>query len=406
MLSFRTRWSLFALLLAGLVFHFEPVTYFTSHGFDDTIRKSVGFAYNRNPRRYVQLIKSVFADDGSAHIFSKPLDSYNIDERTTLRLIKASLARDEQFLDNELHRVAGRPPYPASFFKSYFESVVSDYSDEARGEPFLFLELGCGTGAFARHLLRTFPNATVIGGDIHLQSMQLAESVLSDFVQQKRFHTVYWDLAALNASDAFDALLGRVDHVFLMGSLHFADSLSQIHDVIQQVFPLLKPGGLVSVGMLPAIKFSEGLYKTFIPRKYFHDLIRCNCIQARMMPSIISFVPRYSIVLIKRDLSSLPCESSCVMDWGSSRYEASRLFWRICFYTWSAKTFFLLLWSCHRIIFKASPKLVLSFPFAESIDSLLHLWDESEHYIRRAVRAFVFDVVVLGIIIMRMLPRW
>ena len=115
--------------------------------------------------------------------------------------------------------------------------LIADLLPFADDEPFTFLDLGAGTGAAARTLLRRYPAARAILADFSPQMMEHGRQALAPYAG--RFGYVEFDIAAGQWPEAIPASLDAV--VSSMSVHHLTDDRKR--QLFKEIFGRLVPGG-------------------------------------------------------------------------------------------------------------------------------------------------------------------
>ncbi len=96
----------------------------------------------------------------------------------------------------------------------------------------LVLEIGCGTGAFSKHILHVLPSLRLVCCDISPKAVQLASDLLSEY-RYAKFEVL--NVCALSYHEnSFDAVIG-------LSILHHLP----IKKAMAECFRVLKPGGII-----------------------------------------------------------------------------------------------------------------------------------------------------------------
>jgi len=121
----------------------------------------------------------------------------------------------------------------------------------------LIIELACGSGKKAFHLARAYPDATVVGVDIHRDSIKKAESTYS--LIQPNLYFAQADGYML------DRHVENVDMITCVESLHHFDDLEGIANQMDSV---LRPGGILTLQDFDRRRINEVLAMTNMKEAY------------------------------------------------------------------------------------------------------------------------------------------
>ena len=166
-------------------------------------------------------------------------------------------------LDQHLHELSRWDGFSPAQFRSFADHQISGLHLRNTSS-FRYLEVGVGVGAFARHILRTYPNARGVGIDLEDNAIQLARLVLP----ADRMHLMTADMLAIPALD------NTFDHVLVPGSLCYLHSSADVLHAISEFTRVLKPGGGLCASMLPSATSDMGSCNMRIPKSIWsrHDL--------------------------------------------------------------------------------------------------------------------------------------
>jgi ubiquinone/menaquinone biosynthesis C-methylase UbiE len=165
----------------------------------------------------------------------------------------------ESELDSMLHKLSRWDEFNATQFKSFVAHQIAGLALDESEHPFHFLEVGVGVGAFAREILRRFPNCTGVGFDLESKPLDIARKVLPASRMQL-FVSDMLEAPKRLQPDVF------FDYVFIPGSLCYLHSLQEVLVVLQQLARVMKPGGGLCASMLASPTSATGSCNTRIPK--------------------------------------------------------------------------------------------------------------------------------------------
>ena len=162
-------------------------------------------------------------------------------------------------LDARLFKLSRWEQFNPAQFRRFVTHQI-DGLDMSRKDAFHFLEVGVGVGAFAREILRQFPNATGVGFDLEAEAVAIAERVLP-----RARMTVYTEdmVHFRGAPDTFDLVL-------VPGSLCYLHSMDDVLRSLAEMSRVLKPGGGLCASMLASRTSAMGSCNIRIPKRIWH----------------------------------------------------------------------------------------------------------------------------------------
>ena len=124
-----------------------------------------------------------------------------------------------------------------------------------------FLEVGVGVGAFARHFLSLYPNATGLGIDLEPQAIAIAEAVLP----KERIALAVADMRSIPAPSA------SFDYVVVPGALCYLHSIYEVQTALAEFARVLRPHGALCASMLADATSNMGSCNVRIPRSLWRS---------------------------------------------------------------------------------------------------------------------------------------
>lgn len=171
----------------------------------------------------------------------------------------------ESDLDKKLHELSRWDSFSPTQFQSFVEHQIHGLNLKQTDE-FRYLEVGVGVGAFARYMLKKYPNATGMGIDIEDSAIQLARVILP----VERIHLLVADMVEIPAmGDSFD-------YVLVPGSLCYLHSLGDVHSALSEFVRVLRPGGGLCASMLPSLTSDMGSCNIRIPKSIWFSYAKVN----------------------------------------------------------------------------------------------------------------------------------
>ena len=161
-------------------------------------------------------------------------------------------------LDTRLHELSRWDGFSPAQFQSFVNHQISPLSLNIT-QHFRYLEVGVGVGAFARHILNTYPNASGIGIDIVEPAIRIAKTVLP----AGRMHLLVANMLSIPALD------NTFDYVLVPGSLCYLDSFHSMLQAISEFVRVLKPGGGLCASMLPSSTSNMGSCNIRVPKNFW-----------------------------------------------------------------------------------------------------------------------------------------
>ena len=153
--------------------------------------------------------------------------------------VVAQWTQDE--LDQKLHALSRWDGFTSAQFQSFVEHQIRGLGIY-HNESFRYLEVGIGVGAFARHILKAYPNATGVGIDLEERVIALAKEALP----LDRIHLFVGDMLKI------PAISGTFDYVLVPGSLCYLHSIEDLQQIaLPELSRVLRPGGGLCASMLP-----------------------------------------------------------------------------------------------------------------------------------------------------------
>lgn len=163
-------------------------------------------------------------------------------------------------------------------------------------EPFHFLEIGVGVGAFARVVLSKYPASTGYGIDVVPGAIAIASKVLpSDRINV----SVGTMLKLPHHNETFDV-------VFVPGAICYLTKMADVRRAVAEFARVLKTGGGTCLSMVASDTSEMGSCNVRIPKDYWlHDALRENHLEVVSMDEMDSWnLPhafgRYSTCLRKQ----------------------------------------------------------------------------------------------------------
>jgi SAM-dependent methyltransferase len=199
-------------------------------------------------------------------------------------------------LDVELHELSRWDGFTPDQFRRFVEHQIAGLRIPQH-EPFKVLEVGVGVGAFARHFLRLYPNATGWGVDIEPKAIAIARAVLPE----ERMELGVVDMRRLPFCDAI------FDYVLVPGALCYLHTLWEVQEALHELFRVLKPGGGLCASMLASEGSPMGSCTVRIPAKTWTLLPAFSCMREPMdgwaLPHSLG---RYAVCMRKDKPDALP----------------------------------------------------------------------------------------------------
>ena len=159
-------------------------------------------------------------------------------------------------LDAKLYKLSRWEEFDPAQFQSFVAHQIRGLALNDPHEAFHFLEVGVGVGAFARHLLRQYPNATGVGLDLEPKAISIAAAILP----RERMALQVGDMRRLPApAEAFD-------YVLAPGSLCYLHSLDDVRAALAEFVRVLRPGGGLCASMLASATSGMGSCNLRIPK--------------------------------------------------------------------------------------------------------------------------------------------
>ena len=167
-------------------------------------------------------------------------------------------------LDQHLHELSRWNGFSPAQFRSFVEHQIKGLALlKSTDQKFRFLEVGIGVGAFARHILKVFPNATGMGIDLEANAISLAQTVLP----LDRIHLLVANMLSIPALDS------SFDYLFAPGSLCYLNSHNDVLLALSEFSRVLKPGGGLCVSMLPSLTSDMGSCNIRIPKSIWNSTV-------------------------------------------------------------------------------------------------------------------------------------
>jgi SAM-dependent methyltransferase len=196
------------------------------------------------------------------------------------------MAHNETLKDEAMHMASDWHYFDATSWVQYCAPLFHDHRERLAARPALFVEFGSGVGAFARVVLRRFPLSAGVGITLGAKELRVARQMLRAYEDGGRFVSVQGDMQEQPLPPKFAALAGRVDHVFVPGSLLFARDFRHVHAVLQNAMRLLRPGGHLTANTIPESEAGRGSGHLVIPRRFFvAEAARCGCFEVAKLVS-------------------------------------------------------------------------------------------------------------------------
>ena len=164
----------------------------------------------------------------------------------------------EADFDEGLHKLSRWEEFDAAQFRSFVAHQIAPLR-LARNASFRFLEAGVGVGAFARVLLRAYPNATGVGFDLEPKAVAIARRVLPRDRMPLVFEADMLTVQLPHTTALFD-------YIFVPGALCYLHSLDDIQAALARLVRLLRPGGGLCASMLASMRSDTGSCNTRIPK--------------------------------------------------------------------------------------------------------------------------------------------
>jgi SAM-dependent methyltransferase len=168
------------------------------------------------------------------------------------------MCAEPQCVDEELHKQSRWTEFNATQFQRFVAHQIQPLQLK-RDASFRFLEAGVGVGAFARVILRAYPNATGVGFDLEPEAIAIAKTMLP----RDRMRVFVGDMRSFALPENETALF---DHVFVPGALCYLHSLDEIHTALERLTRALRPGGGLCASMLASMRSNMGSCNTRIPK--------------------------------------------------------------------------------------------------------------------------------------------
>jgi tRNA (cmo5U34)-methyltransferase len=120
-------------------------------------------------------------------------------------------------------------PYYAQMVESLALAIPFDIS-----APIRVLDLGCGTGTVAKHVLERFPNAEVSCLDTAVNMIAIAQGKLADY---PRVSYVLGDFTAMAGDETYDVVVSSL-------ALHHLPADADKQRFYRRIYHSLRPGGV------------------------------------------------------------------------------------------------------------------------------------------------------------------
>ena len=161
-------------------------------------------------------------------------------------------------LDRSLRELSRWDGFSNGQFQSFVAHQVKGLEGGVVNRSFTFLEVGVGVGAFARHFLSLYPNATGLGIDLEPQAIAIAAAHLP----RERIALAVADMRAIPAPSA------SFDRVLVPGSLCYLHSIYEVQAALTEFARVLRPGadGGLCASMLADATSNMGSCNVRIPR--------------------------------------------------------------------------------------------------------------------------------------------
>lgn len=203
----------------------------------------------------IVLVTSVLSAINIGHYMTNKTRRWFTDDLPQPELIHAWTDSE---LDTRLHGLSRWDGFTPAQFKSFVDHQIKPLALNIT-QQFRYLEVGVGVGAFARHILNTYPNASGIGIDLEEPAILIAKTVLP----AARMHLLVANMLSIPALD------NTFDYVLVPGSLCYIDSLCSILQAISEFVRVLKPGGGLCASMLPSSTSNMGSCNIRIPKNFW-----------------------------------------------------------------------------------------------------------------------------------------
>ena len=162
----------------------------------------------------------------------------------------------ESEMDDSLYKLSRWVDFAPAQFQSFVDHQISGLELKDPAEKFHFLEVGVGVGAFARQILRKYPNSTGVGLDLEPRAISIAAQILPH------------DRVKLHVGDMLEipAEAHSFDYVLVPGSLCYLHSLDDVRAALTEFSRVLKPGGGLCASMLPSPTSNMGSCNIRVPK--------------------------------------------------------------------------------------------------------------------------------------------
>ena len=165
-------------------------------------------------------------------------------------------------LDRSLRELSRWDGFSNDQFHRFVVHQVQGLSVNAnRSSSFTFLEAGVGVGAFARHFLSLYPNATGLGIDLEPQAITIAEAVLP----KERIALAVADMRSIPAPSA------SFEYVVVPGALCYLHSIYEVQTALAEFARVLRPHGALCASMLADATSNMGSCNVRIPRSLWRS---------------------------------------------------------------------------------------------------------------------------------------
>ena len=171
-------------------------------------------------------------------------------------------AWSELRLDRELHTLSHWEGFSTGEFRAFAWHQLRGL-ELPRAQPFRYLEVGVGVGAFSRELLRLYPLARGDGFDIEERAVTIAGMVLP----RTRFQCGVGDMR--DPTNAFYYRAGArrpYAGIIVPGALCYLHSQEDAVQVLTQLARMLRRGGRLCASMLPSVDSDMGSCNTRVPK--------------------------------------------------------------------------------------------------------------------------------------------
>jgi tRNA (cmo5U34)-methyltransferase len=136
-------------------------------------------------------------------------------------------------------------------YSQMLEALVSAVPFETNASVSV-IDLGCGTGTIAKHLLERFPNARVTCLDLAENMIKMAQAKLAD---RAGVRYLVGDFSAIDSGESYDAVVSSL-------ALHHIPSDSDKREFYRGIYSCLRPGGVFYNAdvVLGSSNFLQALY--------------------------------------------------------------------------------------------------------------------------------------------------